>query len=978
MIRRRRSFSLMFLTLIACVLFSHGTAFASTQTRDIFVSPRTGVGVGSVWGVFIGVSRYHHAELNLHFADQDAVALHQFFTTQFQGKIPADQFKALTNEAATRGNVLRAIKEVLRRAQPEDLVILSMAMHGLLDTTGQDLYFMTHDADPNFPEDAGIGQDDILKQIGRSKARRIVLFLDACHTGAFGSSSTLLALRSADTAGINRLLMAMGHTQDGIAVFSSSSAAERSQEGEKFCGGHGAFTCGLLTGLQGHADTNRNGLVELRELYDYTYRAVKTSTEGYQNPAIEGRYDNGLPLAYSAAGASAPPNKTADGGGSASSQEMARVLAELDALKQSRQNESSDSAKMLEELKALQKQMAEMQTKPPAPPPVVAKAPAFSAPQRMESEITGQDGASMVLIREGSFWMGSTPSDVERVVEECVQNGEKLDQCQVHQLELPRHRVALDKFYLDRYEVTNRLFEKFVQATGLQTTAERKGTARVYVKGKGWEPVNGASWRQPEGEATVFVSNRREHPVVAVSWEDANTYCRHYGRRLPTEAEWEYAARAGTSTRYWWGNGNPGSRRVANIADESAKQFGTTIITGYNDGYARTAPVGFYDANSWGLHDMIGNVSEWTADWYGKDYYQKSPYRDPKGLSSGTHKMFRGGSWINQLRNVRSAKREGYPPSTRGDLLGFRCAQDSETSVSPQVTKVPAHELSGYQTKLEEAWGMVNNFVKAPGFTKDQRLTALKQFQHDFPKANPHLDDVTGLIQQLEPQQFAKAQPYSAPQRMGKELTGQDGAPMVLIPAGQFLYGLNNQRLKLPTFYMDKYEITTRLYAAFMQATGHSEPDYWGKVRPASDGGLPVVGVEWADANAYCKWASKRLPTEQEWEKAARGTDGRTYPWGNTEPNRSLANYNLPHCGFFCNVYKEKLLPVNSFNEGRSPYGIHHMAGNVWEWVDEEKGIRGGSYSEFHKTFLPSATRVDPPSFGFFDTIGFRCAQDVK
>jgi formylglycine-generating enzyme required for sulfatase activity len=267
---------------------------------------------------------------------------------------------------------------------------------------------------------------------------------------------------------------------------------------------------------------------------------------------------------------------------------------------------------------------------------------------------------------------------VDRAVEECVQEGTKRETCQRwFQPEQPRHRVAIDTLYLDRYEVNNRLFEKFVQATGHRTTAEREGNARAYVKGKGWETVNGASWRQPEGEATVFVSNRREHPVVAVSWEDATTYCRHYGKRLPTEAEWEYAARAGTQTRYWWGNGNPGFRRVANVADESAKRLFKTIMTGYDDGYERTAPVGVYDANPWGLHDMIGNVNEWTADWYGSTYYQQSPERNPQGPSSGEYRVLRGGSWNNQPFGVRSANRNWITPTNRVVYVGFRCAQDA-------------------------------------------------------------------------------------------------------------------------------------------------------------------------------------------------------------------------------------------------------------------------------------------------------------
>ena len=230
--------------------------------------------------MFVGVSEYRNTTLNLGYADKDAKALHAFFSEHFQGTIHPDHFHVLVNQDAQRGKILRALGEVLRRAQPEDLVILSLAMHGLLDQSGEDLYFLTHDTDPNFPEDDGISRHDLLRQIRKSKARKIVLFLDACHTGAFSSASSLVAMRAANAADVNRLLSAMGKAQTGVAVFSSSSAAERSQEGEKFCGGHGAFTCGLLTGLRGSADENGNGLIEIRELFDHTYRTVKSSTQG--------------------------------------------------------------------------------------------------------------------------------------------------------------------------------------------------------------------------------------------------------------------------------------------------------------------------------------------------------------------------------------------------------------------------------------------------------------------------------------------------------------------------------------------------------------------------------------------------------------------------------------------------------------------------------------------------------------------------
>lgn len=289
-----------------------------------------------------------------------------------------------------------------------------------------------------------------------------------------------------------------------------------------------------------------------------------------------------------------------------------------------------------------------------------------------------KDGAPMVLVAGGSFQMGSTRDEVDRAIKACIKELEKDQQtCEGwYESELPQHKIQINAFYLDKYEVTNRLFQQFVQQTGHQTTAEQEGSAQAFVEGKGWEEVKGASWRKPEASATVFDSDRAEHPVVTVSWVDARAYCRWAGKRLPTEAEFEYALRAGTMTKYWWGGGSSGSRRVANVADESAKHLLKVVMSGYNDGAVRTAAVGSYEANPWGLHDMSGNVAEWTADWYSGDYYGESPPRNPKGPSNGEFRVLRGGSWTDAPVHVRSALRLRYSPSTRSAGIGFRCAQD--------------------------------------------------------------------------------------------------------------------------------------------------------------------------------------------------------------------------------------------------------------------------------------------------------------
>ncbi|MGB4069949.1 MAG: formylglycine-generating enzyme family protein [Nitrospira sp.] len=294
-----------------------------------------------------------------------------------------------------------------------------------------------------------------------------------------------------------------------------------------------------------------------------------------------------------------------------------------------------------------------------APLPVQeARARPYEGPSSGSPGAGGKDdGVPMVLVKGGEFTMGSMSGSRD---------------------ELPPHRVQLDAFYLDTYEVTNKRFRQFVEDTKYQTTAQAEGSGKLLGSDLKWVAVAGAHWLKPEGGESVFASNREEHPVVQVSWGDAEAYCAWAGKRLPTEVEWEYAARAGATTAHWWGDGPPGSRRVENVADVTHKQAfparSLPIMEGYTDEFARTAPVGMFEANPWGLHDMAGNVSEWVSDWYG-ERHMDSPLRNPTGKARGEFKVIRGGSWFNTPRTLRSAYRNDALPSYRNYVIGFRCAK---------------------------------------------------------------------------------------------------------------------------------------------------------------------------------------------------------------------------------------------------------------------------------------------------------------
>lgn len=228
------------------------------------------------------------------------------------------------------------------------------------------------------------------------------------------------------------------------------------------------------------------------------------------------------------------------------------------------------------------------------------------------------DEMVMVYVSAGLFTMGSEEGDQD---------------------EMPVHIVALDAYWIDQTEVTVAMYTLFAP---------------------------GATWSGP-----------LDHPVTNISWEEATAYCAWAGARLPTEAEWEKAARGTDARLYPWGN-QPPAGNLVNFADLSSKNLSWADIS-VDDGFVETAPVGsFPDGQSmYGTFDMAGNASEWVSDWYDENYYIITPVTNPQGADDGLGRVLRGGSWYTNATSLRTSDRSWYIPEVANKYAGFRCASSS-------------------------------------------------------------------------------------------------------------------------------------------------------------------------------------------------------------------------------------------------------------------------------------------------------------
>lgn len=285
------------------------------------------------------------------------------------------------------------------------------------------------------------------------------------------------------------------------------------------------------------------------------------------------------------------------------------------------------------------------------------------------------DREGMILLKGGEFLMGT-----DGKAGGFAADGEG-----------PVHRVKLDPFYIDETTVTNEQFSQFIKETGYKTESEKFGWSFVFImflspKERAkvqrvvhgtpwWAPVEGANWFMPEGPDS-HIEDRMDHPVVHISWNDAMAYCKWANKRLPTEAEWEFAARGGLVGRiYPWGDElTPQGEHYCNIWQGLFPEKNTR-----RDGYLGTAPARSFPPNGYGLYNVSGNVWEWVNDWFDPQYYVTSPYENPPGPANGTNRSMRGGSYLchkSYCNRYRVAARSSNTPDSASGNIGFRCVAD--------------------------------------------------------------------------------------------------------------------------------------------------------------------------------------------------------------------------------------------------------------------------------------------------------------
>jgi formylglycine-generating enzyme required for sulfatase activity len=601
------------LSLTFAVGLALATAVSAAQDRGVSETVSSTPGSGpQKWAVIIGVGAYEDPALApLPNAVRDAKALRDALVSA-PGGIAADNVLLLTDDAPeVTGRPTRS--SIL--AQLGNWARLAGAEDSLL------VYFAGHGVEDG--DKLYLAPCDARKADIANTCLPYALFESKLNGSAAKRALVILdACHSGTGRGADSMTRSMmsdlEHHAEGEGRITLASCKE-DEVSHEYNAEHGAFTWFLLEGLAGKADTNGDSIVSALELSQYSFEKVRrwAAQSGFaQTPRLISNISGDIPLA--------------------------RV-----ALSQEQAPESS---------------------------PTVA-APAVEAGPR-PGEVRTFEGGEFAWIPPGTFEMGSNLSGEQLAA---ISDGSEGDK-EFFQRERPAHRVTLTKgYWLGTKEVTQGDFARFVQATGYKTDAEMSGNGWT-LSSKDRKPTEtaGAMWRNPGWKT------KPTEPVVLVSWNDAQAYCQWLSEktgetyRLPTEAEWEYACGAGATSQFFWGDKAADGQDYLNGPDETESSNGHEWVPPrlpFKDRYCGVAPVGNFRSNRWGLYDMLGNVCEWCADWYGS--YAADAVTDPMGPASGESRVVRGGAYSSKLQCCRSASRTYAGQAARHAIIGFRLLRAS-------------------------------------------------------------------------------------------------------------------------------------------------------------------------------------------------------------------------------------------------------------------------------------------------------------
>jgi formylglycine-generating enzyme required for sulfatase activity len=600
----------------------------------------------------VGVKSYDHADLkNLEFPENDVKELadvlkRQGFTVTLMSTSAARTDKEHFPDA---DNIRLKLSATLKGATKRDLILIGLAGHGLQPLNASQSYFCPHNANPSerngdvaHPETL-LSIGEVLTQIRDSGIGQKLLLVDACRNdpGVRGSR------RGAGTIQVDISALPQ---QTGVLL--SCARGEFSFESKSFGTGHGAFFFQVIEGLNGGAK-DEDGEITWDTLRTFVKKRVPATVR----------------KVFGKDGGEQSPNEIGNLTGEPPVLAIARIVAPAESKPQPPTPKTMGPT-----------------TKPtPGKEPDLLVAPfgadeartarkAWAQYQQIEEEPKNSIGMKLTLIPAGEFQMGSTPADVDKVL-----RFDSRFKKEFAANEQPQHHVRITRpFYLGTFEVTNGEFRRFVDDTAYKTDAEKNGKGGRGYTGNEDRPIEqrpNFTWRDWGVEQTDG------SPVVNVSHNDAIAFCHWLTQkegkqyRLPTEAEWEYACRAGTISLYYNGDDPEGLTRIGNMADATLKEKVPRFATvSSSDGWAFTAPVGQFPANNFGAHDMTGNVWEWCSDWCGNGFYLNSPLSDPLGPSSGSLRVSRGGSWNAAAGLCRSAARSASTPGTGSAFVGFRVA----------------------------------------------------------------------------------------------------------------------------------------------------------------------------------------------------------------------------------------------------------------------------------------------------------------